>query len=121
MRKSQELLKRKVEARTRELQSKNLELAKLSLVASETDNAVMIFDEHQELEWVNTGYSKMTGFTLSEVRNKKGGTLRDLTTNMDVLDHLDDCIRMRRSLSMNRKLSIKTVNIAGLLLHLPRS
>ncbi|MBK7885796.1 MAG: PAS domain S-box protein [Bacteroidetes bacterium] len=97
LRKSQELLKRKVEARTRELQSKNLELAKLSLVASETDNAVMIFDEHQELEWVNTGYSKMTGFTLSEVRNKKGVTLRDLTTNMDVLDHLDDCIRMRRS------------------------
>ncbi len=97
LRKSQELLKRKVEARTRELQSKNLELAKLSLVASETDNAVMIFDEHQELEWVNAGYVKMTGYTLDEIRQVKGGTLRDLTTNLDVLDHLDDCIKMRRS------------------------
>lgn len=97
LRKSQELLKRKVEARTRELQSKNLELAKLSLVASETDNAVMIFDEHLELEWVNTGYTKMTGFTLDEVKEVKGRSLHDLSTNLDVLDHLDECIKMRRS------------------------
>lgn len=97
LRKSQDLLKRKVESRTRELQAKNLELAKLSLVASETDNAVMIFDEHMELEWVNTGYTKMTGFVLDETRRIKGGTLKDLTTNTDVLFHLDDCIRLRRS------------------------
>lgn len=97
LRKSQDLLKRKVESRTRELQAKNLELAKLSLVASETDNAVMIFDEHLELEWVNAGYTKMTGFLLEETRSMRGGTLKDLTTNTDVLFHLDDCIRLRRS------------------------
>ncbi|MBP7167072.1 MAG: PAS domain-containing protein [Bacteroidia bacterium] len=97
LRRSQEMLKRKVEARTRELQAKNLELAKLSLVASETDNAVMIFDEHLELEWVNTGYTKMTGFTLEETRKGRGATLQTLTTNQDVLDHLDECIKMRRS------------------------
>ena len=62
LRKSQDLLKRKVESRTRELQAKNLELAKLSLVASETDNAVMIFDEQRERAWVKSGYTKMTGF-----------------------------------------------------------
>ena len=97
LRKSQELLRRKVESRTRELQAKNLELAKLSLVASETDNAVMIFDEHQELEWVNSGYTKLTGFSLEETRREKGVSLSDLTTNTDVLDHLEDCIRLRRS------------------------
>ncbi|MBL7924981.1 MAG: PAS domain S-box protein [Bacteroidia bacterium] len=107
LRKSQELLKRKVESRTRELQAKNLELAKLSLVASETDNAVMIFDEHQELEWVNTGYTKMTGFTLEETRQSKGGTLKDLTTNLDVLDHLEDCIRLRRSFIYESKIQHK--------------
>ena len=97
LRKSQDLLKKKVESRTRELQAKNLELAKLSLVASETDNAVMIFDEHQELEWVNTGYTKMTGYSLDETRIINGKTLNDLTTNTDVLFHLEDCIRLRRS------------------------
>lgn len=99
LRRSQELLKRKVEARTRELQAKNLELAKLSLVASETDNAVMIFDEHQEIEWVNAGYTKMTGFTLDELRRRKGGRLQDLTTNKEVLEVLDDCISNRKSFS----------------------
>lgn len=97
LRRSQEMLKRKVEARTRELQAKNLELAKLSLVASETDNAVMIFNEQLELEWVNTGYAKLTGYTLEEVKKIRGCTLRDLTTNQEVLQHLDECIRMRRS------------------------
>ncbi len=107
LRKSQDLLKRKVESRTRELQAKNLELAKLSLVASETDNAVMIFDEHMELEWVNTGYTKMTGFLLEETRRIRGGTLKDLTTNTDVLFHLDDCIRLRRSFIYESEISHK--------------
>jgi PAS domain S-box-containing protein len=97
LRKTQELLRKKVESRTKELSEKNLELAKLSLVASETDNAVMIFDEHLQLEWVNTGYTKLTGFTLDEVRFHKGSHLSDLSTNSYVLEHLDDCIKERQS------------------------
>ncbi len=97
LRRSQEMLRRKVEARTRELQAKNLELAKLSLVASETDNAVMIFDEHLDLEWVNAGYTKLTGYTLEEVKKLRGAHLHELTTNQEVLQHLDECIRLRKS------------------------
>ncbi len=97
LRKSQDMLRRKVEARTRELREKNLELAKLSLVASETDNAVMIFDEKLQLEWVNTGYTKLTGFSLEDVRLLRGSSLKDLTTNTDVLSHLDACISARQS------------------------
>jgi PAS domain S-box-containing protein len=97
LRKSQDLLRKKVDDRTRELQEKNFELAKLSLVASETDNAVMIFDEKLELEWVNTGYTKLTGYTLSEIRRDKGSTLRSLTSNPLVLEHLDECVKEKRS------------------------
>jgi len=97
LRRSSDLLRKKVDARTKELSEKNLELAKLSLVASETDNAVMIFDEHLELEWVNTGYTKLTGFTLNDVRKRKGTHLSNLSTNQFVIDHLDDCIRERQS------------------------
>ena len=97
LRRSSELLRRKVEARTKELSEKNLELAKLSLVASETDNAVMIFDEFLELEWVNTGYTKLTGYTLDEVRKRKGTHLSDLSTNQFVVDHIDDCIKEKQS------------------------
>jgi len=98
LRRSKEVLKRMVDARTRELNEKNLELAKLSLVASETDNAVLIFNEHQELEWVNTGYTKMTGYTLEEVKAMKVATLSLLTTNHEVLENLDACIHSKSSL-----------------------
>lgn len=94
---SQDLLRKKVDARTRELREKNLELAKLSLVASETDNAVMIFDEHQELEWVNAGYTKMTGYTLEEIKKKRGTNLSSLSTNPVVLEHLEESIKARQS------------------------
>lgn len=104
LRRNQELLRRKVDARTRELQAKNLELAKLSLVASETDNAVMIFDEHQEIEWVNAGYTKMTGYTLEETKHERGVHLANLTTNKEVLEVLDDCILNRKSFSYESKI-----------------
>lgn len=94
---SQEVLKREVEARTRELSAKNLELAKLSLVASETDNAVMIFDARYELEWVNTGFTKMTGFDLGQVKKERGNNLQALTSNKEVLLHLDECIQQHKS------------------------
>ncbi|MFM9007257.1 MAG: two-component regulator propeller domain-containing protein, partial [Bacteroidota bacterium] len=69
---TQEDLRRTVDERTRELSDKNIELAKLSLVASETANAVMIFDAKREIEWVNTGFTRLTGYTIDELRQQKG-------------------------------------------------
>ncbi len=97
LRRSQDVLRRKVDMRTRELSEKNLELAKLSLVASETDNAVMIFDEDLNLEWVNSGYTKLTGYNLNEVKQLKGTQLSQLTTNTLVVENLDECIKEKRS------------------------
>lgn len=95
---NQDILRKKVEDRTRELQEKNKELAKLSLVASETDNAVMIFDNKLELEWVNSGFVKLTGYTLSEIKKLKGSSLNVLSTNKEVLAQLEDCIREKKSI-----------------------
>lgn len=97
LRRRSQILQESVDARTHELKEKNLELAKLSLVASETDNAVMIFNEHLHLEWVNTGFTKLTGYTLNEVKSMKGTKLHDLTSNALVEKHLDECIAERRS------------------------
>ncbi|MDI1250631.1 MAG: response regulator [Lacunisphaera sp.] len=40
---------------------------KLSLVASKTDNAVIITDDHGRIEWVNESYSRLTGRRLAAV------------------------------------------------------
>jgi len=51
------------------------ELAKLSLVASKTDNAVIITNNHGIIEWVNEGFTRMTGYTPNEIIGKKPGPI----------------------------------------------
>ncbi|MBK8805319.1 MAG: tetratricopeptide repeat protein [Bacteroidales bacterium] len=43
------------------------ELEKLSIVASETDSAVAIFDSNLRFEWINGGFTKHLGFTLEDI------------------------------------------------------
>jgi methyl-accepting chemotaxis protein len=47
----------------------------LSLVANGTDNSVVISDVNGLIEYVNPGFTKLTGFTESEVLGKKPGSL----------------------------------------------
>lgn len=49
------------------------ELEKLSLVASETVNAVLICDPEGRIDWVNTGFSRITGYDISEVKGRLPG------------------------------------------------
>lgn len=46
----------------------------LSLVANETDNAVIITDSKGLIEYVNNGFYRLTGWSLEEVRGKKPGS-----------------------------------------------
>jgi len=49
------------------------ELEKLSMVASKTQNGVIITDAEQNIEWVNDAYTAITGFTLEESIGKNPG------------------------------------------------
>jgi len=95
---AKEILEDKVEDRTKELQVKNVELEKLSLVASETDNAIMIFDAKLNLEWVNTGFEKLTEYSLEEYRKVRGATLKDISSNKDVAVFINDIITEKKSI-----------------------
>jgi PAS domain S-box-containing protein len=53
------------------LERKNEELKKLSLVASKTENSVVITDSDNRIEWVNEGFTRLTGYTLFEVEGKR--------------------------------------------------
>ncbi|MFZ8198741.1 PAS domain S-box protein [Alteromonas portus] len=46
----------------------------LSLVANETDNAVIISDANGLIEYVNNGFYRLTGWQLDEVKGKKPGS-----------------------------------------------
>jgi methyl-accepting chemotaxis protein len=46
----------------------------LSLVANETDNAVIISDAKGLIEYVNSGFERLTGYALTELKGKKPGS-----------------------------------------------
>ena len=49
------------------------EFETLSLVANETDNSVVITDTEGKIEYVNPGFTHMTGYEFAEVEGKKPG------------------------------------------------
>lgn len=59
----------------RNLAKQQQEDAKLSLVARETTNTVIITDAGGLIEWVNAGFTRTTGYTLEEAKGIKPSTL----------------------------------------------
>ena len=54
---------------------RELEFERLSMVADNTDNSVIITDRNGLVEFVNDGFSRLTGFTLQDMLGKKPGAL----------------------------------------------
>ncbi len=80
----EESQKEEIEKQAGKLYLANLELQKLSLVASKTDNAVSIMDNSGKIEWVNEGYTRLFGFSFGEVIHSKTdllGEFADVTIN----------------------------------------
>lgn len=61
----------KIKAQIRRISASELELRKLSLIATRTKNGVIITDKEGRIEWVNDSFVKTTGYSLAEVMGMK--------------------------------------------------
>ncbi len=70
----EETLQQKEEIQTQAelLSRKNIELKQLSLVASETDNSIIITDSKGKIEWVNKSFENLYGYNAEEYQEKCG-------------------------------------------------
>lgn len=70
--KNEELRQQKEEiiSQANQLELTNKELEKLSIAASETDNAIVIMDKKGKFEWFNEGLSKLYGYSALELKEK---------------------------------------------------
>lgn len=59
---------------TEELQKTEME--KLAIAATKSFNSVIITNEHGIIEWVNEGFTSLTGYSLDEVKGTHGESLR---------------------------------------------
>ncbi len=74
----------------------NKELEKLSIVASETDNAVLIMNSQGTIEWVNEGYKRLYGYNLDETK-ARGESIIDISSNIKIKEAINYCIINKKS------------------------
>ncbi|WP_317896960.1 two-component regulator propeller domain-containing protein [Aurantibacillus circumpalustris] len=112
------LLERRVKERTFQIEkqskiieSKNIELEQLSLVASKTDNVVLILDANGKLEYVNESFTKLNKLSMEDLTKTYGETIYELSNNANIREIIQDAVSNKRSVnyeSLNKKVESGT-------------
>ena len=96
-------LEEQIEERTIEIKEKNKELEKLSIVASETDNSVLIYDKDYNLEWINEGEIKNFGYTLDQIYEEFGKNILETSFYPNIKEVITKIENTKESTHYNSK------------------
>jgi len=88
-----------VQAMNDQLNLVNQELVKLSIVAEETDNSIVILDNEANILWFNVGFSKLYGYTFDEYIEKFGKNFIAAIPNPNVKIAFDNCVKLKKSVT----------------------
>ena len=83
---------KKILDQTVQLEATNKELEKLSLVASETDNAISIMDAAGNFQWINDGYSRLYGYSYNQLVSEYSGNIITKGLSPEVKGLIKKCI-----------------------------
>ncbi|GAB5558377.1 MAG: hypothetical protein SynsKO_00240 [Synoicihabitans sp.] len=73
------------------------EQRRLALIAERTDNGVILTDAEGRTQWVNAGFTRLTGYTLEEVKGKvPGNFLQGPGTNHETVEFIRSQILERK-------------------------
>ncbi len=82
-----------------------LQLARLSRVASQTTNGVIITDTEGKIDWINEGFTRITGYSLNEVIHRKpGDLLQGMQSDPETIQYI------RQQLSRKESFSAELIN-----------
>ncbi len=74
-------------------------MEKLSLVASKTDNSVVIFDKTGKIEWVNDGFKRMLDIELDDFIKEYGDNIYDASLNKNISELINEAVSEKKSVS----------------------
>lgn len=93
-------IERSKNAIIQDILEKKEELKKLSLVASKTNNGVVITDQSGKAEYVNEGFERLMGYSISEViGHKPSELLHGEDTNQEEVDRINETLTKGESVS----------------------
>jgi PAS domain S-box-containing protein len=91
----------KIQEQITKISASELELKKLSLIATRTKNSVVISDNQGRIEWVNESFCKTTGYTLNDVIGKKPKDfLQKPDKNIDQIDQLREALLKKEPIEL---------------------
>jgi PAS domain S-box-containing protein len=93
----------KIMAQARELELNNFELEKLSIVASKTENSVVIAQPDGEIEWVNEGFTRLLGLTFDEFKQKYSSNMFDSSLIENLRERVENAVTERKSIIYSAK------------------
>jgi PAS domain S-box-containing protein len=82
--------------RNQEIEKKNIELERLSLVAKKTENAIMIMDAHGNIQWINECFTKIYNYSLEEFIKTRGKNILQTSFNPNIKSKLEECIKDKK-------------------------
>jgi signal transduction histidine kinase/ActR/RegA family two-component response regulator len=82
----------RIEVQNRELEIINTELEKLSIVASETDNSIAIYDSSGRLEWANAGFEKLYEVNINKLIQEQKDRIEMIIPNPDIGRYMNKCL-----------------------------
>ena len=78
------------------------ELARLSRVASQTTNGVIITDMEGRVEWINEGFTRITGYSLEDLQGRKPGhSLQGQDTDPTVIAQMRQALRQHQGFEVD--------------------
>lgn len=104
-----EIRQEEITAQAEMLAETNAELEKLSIVASKTDNAVIIMDKDFNFEWINEGFTKIYGLTFDELKSSYGNNLIAGSNHENIIEVIKSCKKTKTSVQYQNE--IKRGNI----------
>ncbi len=88
-----------IEKQSKIIEDKNVALEQLSLVASRTDNVVLILDAEGRLEYVNESFVRLNRITLEELKKNAGETIFEISNNPDIKTIVAEAVYHKKSVN----------------------
>lgn len=86
-----------VKLRTAVIETQNKELETLSIVAKETNNAIMLMDANANIVWINDCFTKLYGYNYKQFIQARGTNIRETSFAENIESLLDECISTKQA------------------------
>ncbi|MFO7868524.1 MAG: tetratricopeptide repeat protein [Bacteroidales bacterium] len=97
-----------IEEQSNVLMRSNQEFEKLSIVASNTDNAIIIMDSQGNFEWINDAFVSMFGYNLDELSQRISSNIISSTTPEYIKNAFETCVRESKTVTYDLQTTTKS-------------